>query len=263
MSFKIKEEYLPGYSATASSFMACRRAESHAKFLLPELRSGLRLLDCGCGPGSITLDFARLVSPAQVVGLDQELSQVEIACNSAKSNSITNVRFEVGSVYDLSFADNAFDVVFAHAVFEHLREPLIALAEIRRVLAPGGLVALRSPDWGGFLLAPESEELPAAISYYQHLQIQSGGDVHVGRKLRALLREASFKDMRFSASYECYESLSFIGEYLAERVERSAENVRNASERQNVQRFATTLREWSRSENGIFAQAWCEIIGIK
>jgi ubiquinone/menaquinone biosynthesis C-methylase UbiE len=262
MTIKIKETYLPGYSATASGFMASRRAESHARFLLPLLRPGLRLLDCGCGPGSITLDLARLVSPAEVIGCDLERSQVDIARNCAETNGITNVRFEIGSIYEVPFANNSFDVVFAHAVFEHLREPLCALAEIHRVLVPGGLVALRSPDWGGFLLAPQSEELTMAITYYQHLQIQSGGDVRVGRNLKALLMRASFKDVQFSASYECYESLPFIGQYLVERVERSMDSV-NPRKREKVQRFATTLREWSRSEDGIFAQAWCEVIGTK
>jgi ubiquinone/menaquinone biosynthesis C-methylase UbiE len=258
-----KEDYLPGYTPNASRFMACRTAQSHAAFVLPKLRPGLRLLDCGCGPGTITLGLAQLVSPAEVVGLELESSQLEIARGSAATRGLTNIRFEAGSIYALPFADASFDVVFAHAVFEHLREPMAALSEIRRVLVPGGLVALRSPDWGGFLVAPESEELAAAIDYYQSLQIQCGGDVHVGRKFKALLRKAQFSNLEFSATYECYRSLELIGEYLAERLDRSLANAASASDRQRIERFASALRDWSRCEDGVFAQSWCEILGTK
>ena len=260
---KSKEEYLPGYTPNASSFMANRTAQSHAAFVLPKLRPGSRLLDCGCGPGSITLGLAQLISPGKVVGLDRESSQLEIARGSAAKMGLTTIRFESGSVYALPLADSSFDVAFAHAVFEHLREPMAALAEIRRVLVPGGLIALRSPDWGGFLLAPETEELTAAIAYYQSLQAQSGGDVHVGRKFKALLRRAGFEDLEFSASYECYGSLEVIGEYLAQRIELSG-NLDGASvDQRQTQRFAATLRDWYRSEDGLFAQSWCEILGTK
>jgi ubiquinone/menaquinone biosynthesis C-methylase UbiE len=197
------------------------------------------------------------------MGLDRESSQIELAQRAAQSKGISNVRFDVGSVYELPLPDASVDVVFAHAVFEHLREPLAALGEIRRVLVPGGLLALRSPDWGGFLLAPESEQLTAAITYYQNLQIRSGGDVHVGRKFPALLRKAGFNALEFSAAYECYASLEFIGEYLAERIERSSDTAASASERLQIQSFAQTLRDWYRSEDGVFAQCWCEITGIK
>lgn len=260
---KTKENYLPGYTANASAFMAQRTAQSHAAFLLPKLRSGLRLLDCGCGPGSITLGLAALVSPGEVMGLDQQQSQVELARVAAKSEGITNARFDVGSVYELPFPENSFDVVFAHAVFEHLREPAKALSEIGRVLAPGGMIALRSPDWGGFLLAPESDELSEAINYYQALQAQSGGDVHVGRKFKSLLRKNGFDSLEFTASYECYTSLEVIGEYLAQRLDRAAETAGTPEEKQRIQNFASTIRNWYRCEDGVFAQSWCEIIGRK
>ena len=79
-------------------------------------------------------------------------------------------RFEIGSVYELPFPDGSFEVVFAHAIFEHLREPLSALTEFHRVLVSGGLVALCSPDWGGFLVSPATSQLDAALAYYQTLQ---------------------------------------------------------------------------------------------
>lgn len=246
------ENYTPGYTQNASDFMAQRSAQTHAAFLLPHLRDSLRLLDCGCGPGSVTCDFARILSAGQVTGIDREESQIERARNRAASQQLNNATFQVASIYDLPFPEGSFDVVFAHAVFEHLSTPAAALAELHRVLSPGGLIALRSPDWGGFIVAPDSPGLQSAINRYREIQVANGGDVYVGRKFPGLLRSASFESLAFSATYECYKSPPFIGEYLALRLEASG-----------AEAEARDLREWSRHPDAIFAQAWGEILGTK
>jgi Methylase involved in ubiquinone/menaquinone biosynthesis len=260
---KSHETYMLGYSANASDFMSRRTVHSHAAFLLPRLRPGLRVLDCGCGPGSITVGLAALVAPAEVVGLDREDSQLALARQRAAAQNISNVRFESGSIYELPFADASYDLVFAHAVFEHLREPLAALSEVHRVLRSGGMVALRSPDWGGFLIAPSSALLDEAIDYFKSLQLQSGGDVYVGRKFRSLLRQAHFRDIEFSASYECFRPVELVGEFLASRIQEAAQHLSSIEARQRVEGFAAALREWYRHEDGVFAAAWCEVIGGK
>jgi SAM-dependent methyltransferase len=246
------ENYTPGYTQNASDFMAQRSAHTHAAFLLPHLRDSLRLLDCGCGPGSVTCDFARIVTSGRVTGIDQEESQIERARSRAASQQLHNIAFEVASIYELPFPEASFDVVFAHAVFEHLSSPATALAELHRVLAPGGLVALRSPDWGGFIVAPDTEGLQSALNRYIEIQTANGGNVYVGRGFPGLLRSAGFGSRSFSASYECYQSPPFIGEYLAMRLASS-----------DAQAEAEALREWSRHTDAVFAQSWCEILGTR
>ena len=126
------EHYTPGYSRNASDFMARRLARTHAAFLLPHLSDASRLLDCGCGPGSMTCDFARLVPSGHVTGIDREASQIERARSDAASHRLTNVNFETGSIYELPFLDSSFDVVFAHAVFEHVTRLRLSSANIWR-----------------------------------------------------------------------------------------------------------------------------------
>ena len=240
--------YTPGYTKTASNFMALRAASSHAAFLLPYLRESSRLLDCGCGPGSMTCDFAEVVSPGHVTGIDREESQIKLARGRAEERQLANVSFTVGSIYDLPFPDSSFDIVFAHAIFEHLASPDAALKEIFRVLAPGGLAAVRSPDWGGFIVVPDGPGIQTAINHYAELQIANGGDIHVGRKLPTLLRAAGFDDLTFSATYDCSLAPTIIAEYLAIPLSESD---------------ADALREWGEHPDAVWAQAWCEILGTR
>jgi SAM-dependent methyltransferase len=242
------EEYTPGYTQAASNFMAQRSAVSHAKFLLPHLDANSRLLDCGCGPGSISCDFAKILVSGSVEGIDIEQSQIDIARARATEQGLINATFSVGSIYALPFPDSSFDVVFAHAIFEHISTPEQALAEMLRVLAPGGLVAIRSPDWGGFIVGPEITGLQGAIDSYADLQIANGGDTHIGRKLPRLLRTAGFDTVRFSATYDCSQSPSIIAAVLALRLGEAD---------------ATAVRSWSADPDAFFAQAWCEALGTK
>ena len=246
-----RENYTPGYSSNAVDFMSRRTAESHAAFFLSQLKPGMRLLDCGCGPGGITLGLAERVRPGEVVGIDMGGTQLEHAQERAKAANVP-ATFREASVYLLPFPDGDFHAVFSHALFEHLAEPLKALAELRRALRPGGCVGLRSPDWGGFVLHPWSGKLASALADYQDLQRSNGGDVFAGRKLAAWLRQAGFTRVQASASYEIYPSATFIADYLARQLDAKGRS-----------HSAAILREWAQEPDALFAQAWFEAIGYK
>src|SRR5690349_14390893 len=103
------ETYTPGYSSAAEAFMVRRRLESNGAFFLPHLHPGIKVLDCGCGPGTITRDIAKRIAPGHVTGLDFNLSQIERATRDAQAAGIQNVGFRQGNVYELPFADGTFD----------------------------------------------------------------------------------------------------------------------------------------------------------
>ncbi len=71
------------------------------------------LLDCGIGVGSLTLDLAERVAPGRVVGVDLDESQLAMARTEAEGRGLTNVRFEVASIYELPFPDGSFDAALA------------------------------------------------------------------------------------------------------------------------------------------------------
>jgi SAM-dependent methyltransferase len=246
------ESYTPGHTENASDFMAKRTLESHGSFFLPYLKPGLSVLDCGCGPGSITMGIAAAVAPGEVVGIDFGQSQIERARAAAAREGRRNVRFETCDAYSLPFESGRFDRVFSHALMEHLADPAVALRELCRILKAGGVIGVCSPDWGGFILSPSSPELSLAVEAYMALQSRNGGDVRVGRKLGQHLAVAGFTVVRISARYECYPSLEFIGEYLALQLEREGDT-----------RSAAVFRDWSQEKDGMFAQAWVSTVGVK
>ena len=198
-----REAYTHGYGERVVQHMAGRSASVTLAFFLPHLQPGFRVLDCGCGPGAITADVAALVAPGEAVGVDIEPGQVETARQRAAERGIANVRFEVASLYELPFPDGSFAAAYAHTVIQHLREPLRALREIRRVLAPGGLLGLRDDDWGAVLWAPRDPLVELAMDLVVKVWNYNGGDPFYPRQQRRLLREAGFARTAGSASVEC------------------------------------------------------------
>jgi len=108
------------------------------------------------------------------------------------------------------------------------------------------------PDWDGLLLAPVAAGLAEAMTACATLQSRNGGNLRIGAKLGNHLRAAGFKELRMLARYECYPALDFIGEYLALQLER-----------ENDAASAAIFRSGSRSDGGMFAQAWVSVTAKK
>jgi ubiquinone/menaquinone biosynthesis C-methylase UbiE len=246
------EHYTLGYAAPAVAFVARRRLDPDGAELIPFLRPGLAVLDCGCGPGTITADIAERVEGGEVVGLDLDASQVGLGRERARQRGLTNLRFEQGDAYRLPFADGRFDAVFTHALLEHLREPARAMREFRRVLRPGGVAVMRAPDWSGFLYSPRTPGLVHAVRSYCEIQNRNGGDVEVGHKLREYALQAGFERVRASACYENYQPLSVIGDLVAWALDSAG-----------LPEPARAMRDWATLADGMFAEAWVSCIGFR
>lgn len=100
---------------------------------------GDRVLDVACGPGNFTRDFAEPAGDGLVVGIDASAPMLEVAVRDTESANVAYLR---GDACALPFRDAGFDAVCCFAALYLIEEPMRALAEIVRVLAPGGRVAL-------------------------------------------------------------------------------------------------------------------------
>jgi len=233
--------------------MLQRTAAKHAAFFTPLLKPGMRLLDCGCGPGTITIDLAKLVSPGQVFAIDLEPGQVRYAQDRARPEQQINASFAVASIYALPFRNGHFDAVFSHALFEHLREPVRALREMKRVLRSSGLVGIRSPDWAGWLVHPPNPLLEQAFHRFKEIQIANGGNPYLGRALKGLLRESGFSNISIAASYEIFDDRACFVEWLANCLELKGHADLRKNERE--------LRAWYDNPDAVIAVSWFEGLG--
>ena len=186
-----EEKYLHGYSAEHRAFLSSRTAEREAAFFLPFLKPEMKLLDCGCGMGALTTSLAEWLDPGVVIGIDRETSQVEAARAWAAERDIHNVRFEIGNIHDIPYPDASFDAVFAFTVLEHVREPLRAMREMRRVLKSGGVAGIYDPDYATMLFTPSVpglEELNQLMLRFS----EENASPYYARHQRHYLLEAGF-----------------------------------------------------------------------
>ncbi len=128
-----------------------RQAELYASYSYPQHRYGLelietadpkpgeRVLDLGCGPGTLTELIARRVGPeGSVVGVDPDVERVKLA-RKARSPECRNLSFEVGRAEDLALIPHgSIDLLFSNFALQFVRERARALREMARCLAPGG-----------------------------------------------------------------------------------------------------------------------------
>ena len=184
--------------------MRNRSAAEYADFVLPSIGSRDRVIDVGCGPGSITVGLAQVAG--HVTGIDVDEAEFADARVSAAEHGIDNVEFLEGSIYELDFPDASIDVCTLFAMMETLDDPLAGLAEVRRVVKPGGLIGASSIEYGGLILHGPGE--PLLHRFYElRLQLwEAQGDVHFyrGRELRGLLLAAGFEQVEASTTYFSY-----------------------------------------------------------
>jgi ubiquinone/menaquinone biosynthesis C-methylase UbiE len=169
-----------------------RRTGAVARFLAPYLRAGLSLIDCGCGPGSITVDLARTVEPGVVVGVDLRANALTHGRKQARERGIFNVAFTAASIYQLPLVDASFGAAFACAVLQHLAVPLAALKEICRVLKPGGVIGIVDGSSPITFRYPTNSLLETWDKLRGFEREYNTGRRPVALELRTLLREAGF-----------------------------------------------------------------------
>lgn len=239
------EHYTPGHTPNATAFMAARDLESHGFFLTPLLQRGFNVLDAGCGPGTITTGIAEAVFPGSVTAIDVASGQLEYARRLAQGREIVNLHFFDADACALPFADETFDLVFAHALLEHLRNPRQALQEFERVTRPGGFLAVCSPDWDAFELSPFPKKVREAVDAYRGLQEDNGGNTRAGKQLKEWIGGTGFTLLALDSWTEIYDDTRQIAEYLALPLQNAGAG-----------RHAESLREWAAQPGAEFRQSW-------
>lgn len=256
--------YSHGHHESVLRSHTWRTAENSAGFLLPILEPGMAILDVGCGPGTITADLADRVSPGRVVGVDAAPGVIEQARARPARDNLT---FAVDDIYALEQPDDAFDIVFAHQVLQHLSDPVAALRELRRVARPGGTVAVRDSDYAGFVWSPADPILDHWLDLYHRLTRHNRAEADAGRHLHRWARAAGFAEVRVSSStwtFQTADERAWWGGMWADRV-RESDFARQVLEyglatRADLKAIAAAFRRWSEDPDSLFIVLHGEIL---
>lgn len=179
-----------------------RPGEHHPAVALLELDPDQRCLDIGCGVGEDARSIAELCG-ARVVGLDVNTRMVrESQSRSAGREGLTFLVAEAGS---LPFADSSFDAAWVKRTLMHLSDPGGVIAEMARVVRPGGRVVAVEPDSEVVLLDSGRAEVTRRLLAYR-----AGGYAcpWAGRQLRRLLLQAGLVDVHAAVDSTAFTDLA-------------------------------------------------------
>ncbi len=154
-------------------------------------RPGERVLDLGSGPGFMTLEAGRMVrAGGAVFGVDKSAPMLALA--EKRCASQPQVSFREADALSLPFEDGGFDAAIVSQVYEYVTDMEAALAELCRVLRPGGRALIMDTDWGSLVWNAQDAERAKRIfaAWDAHL-----ADPHLPRRLSPLLQGAGFEIM--------------------------------------------------------------------
>ena len=261
--------YTTGHSASVLRTHSWRTAANSAGHLIPHITPDMAILDVGCGPGSITVDLARLVPQGHVTGVEYVADPLEHARALALAEGVTNVSFQTGDIHSLDFPDNTFDVVHAHQVLQHIADPVRALSEMRRVAKPGGLVACR--EAASVTCYPPSEGIEAFWGLSKRMSRAKGGNPLPGSYIHVWAEKAGFDKNKItkSAGSWCFsspEERAYWGGTLAERASSSVAKTAiegGFATQEEIDKMVEAWKEFSEDESGWHALLHGEIICAK
>jgi ubiquinone/menaquinone biosynthesis C-methylase UbiE len=190
-----------------------RARTSPREFFAPlALRPGLNVLDVGCGTGDFLRLLAPIVSPGKAVGLDLSETMIAEAVQRSAEN-LENLSFRAGSVLELPFQAASFDRVLATQLLLHVPDPLKALLEMKRVLAPSGVISIAEIDWGTLVVQSSDNELGRRFSELTCRELRNGLII---RDLPGQLRELGFNHIIIRPEVEVAENLDAFYTWFVE-----------------------------------------------
>ncbi len=260
--------YSHGHHQSVVQDHARRTAQDSAAFLLPHIKPNHTILDVGCGPGTITADFAELVPQGKVIGGDYVESVLEQAKEFASSRGLKNITFQQIDANALAFPDDTFDIVYAHQVLQHVKDPVQILREMRRVVKPGGIVAARDADYKTFAWYPETPEVARWAELYQKVARANGGEPNAGRYIHVWAKQAGFASneitptwdtWRYSGQRVTHFAQSWSGRILQPGFTGTAVKEGFATE-DEIKKISEAWKTWPSQEGAFFAIPHGEIL---
>ena len=159
-----------------------------------ELVPGCSVLDVGSGAGEFLIEAASSVELARAVGIDISEAMVNNATSRARKAGVA-VQFALGDAQRLDFPDESFDRVNCSRVLMHLDDPAAAIAEMTRVLVPGGRMAISEPDFDAMMIDSDNLDIAGVVRRRGAARLRNPD---IGRRLRRLLLASRLELLRLT-----------------------------------------------------------------
>ncbi len=186
----------------AQRFVACLKLQQSLEFYhrykaktfeAMHLVAGASVLEVGCGTGDDAIALAQIVGPSgQVTAIDRSQTMLQEAIASTQPLALP-IEFVLADAQQLPFADHTFDGARVDRTLQHIADPASVIAEMARVVRPGGWIVAMEPDWGTFVVNSTQRAITRQLLNVWCDSFPSGW---VGRYLRQYLRQAGLTDIQ-------------------------------------------------------------------
>ncbi|KAK7189393.1 methyltransferase UbiE [Paraphaeosphaeria sporulosa] len=266
--------YLHGHHASVLRSHSWRTVENSCPHLIPHLHNtSLKILDVGCGPGTISVDLAARIPQGSVLAIDPSQEVIMKARKHAEEKGVTNIRFEVGDIFNwgavAGIEESGFDIVHAHQVLQHLQDPLSAMKEMKKLTRKGGILAVRDCDYSAMNHYPPNEGMSKWLDLYRSVAKSIKCDPDIGKRLHAIAMQAGFprSDIDTSVSAWTFSTPDERAWWCGLWAERSTKSDYKArvlesglGTEEDLEEIARTWREMEGKEDGWFAVINGEVV---
>jgi ubiquinone/menaquinone biosynthesis C-methylase UbiE len=270
MSADLKHVHVPTYVLRTGATAAARLRlldevygpASRDMMLDAGLAPGMRALDLACGIGRMSCWLSSQVgSTGSVVGIDLNKDQLDEAqLEAATTCHEKNVTFLERSAYDTGLPSASFDIVFCRYLLCHLTDPLDVLAEMYRLLKPGGAVVCVDLDITAAYASPPSLAMARSIDIAMETGKALGVTYAFGRKLHTAMLKTGFVGVTPRLDQPAY--LSSPGKRMWEHTFHEASDgivASGAATRQEVDQICRQLCELAMDPETLISQ-WTSIL---
>lgn len=163
---------------------------SYSQYFLKDigLKKNMKVIEFGCGTGTMTTWIAQQVGPSgHVIAIDASEQQLELAKMNAKQAGLTNIEFIRARLEEVKFEENSIDLIYSRWLLMHLPHPENALKQMYTLLKTNGILACDEPTSDTLFTSPRNKVIERFNDCFLLLGKKSKFDFNIGDKLPSLL----------------------------------------------------------------------------